>query len=145
MYILYTHTHTHTHTHTARAQYRGCDSSTPCQETFTASPDTVIFNTNVEYVDGGSFGQHQEVRRSLLYRGEARISSGLMYSCSNLDSSSCTDSEEGTVVQGETQNTYDFSVQLQLDDPIANSVGTLSKTFHVTISKIVQSCVASIQ
>ena len=82
-----------------------------------------------------------------------------MYSCSNLDSSPCTDSEEGTVVQGETQNTYDFSVQLQLDesnsgvytafinvyDPIANSVGTLSKTFHVTISKIVQSCVASIQ
>ena len=34
-----------THTHTARAQYRGCDSSTPCQETFTASPGTVIFLT----------------------------------------------------------------------------------------------------
>ena len=158
--VLHAHTHTHTHTHTARAQYQSCDPSSPCQETITAPPGSVIFNTNVEYVGGGSLGQIQLTRRLQLYRGERRLSNQVLYSCNNGDHQQipCTDSLAGAVIQGDTQNKYDFSVQVQLGesdsgvytafvdvyDPIANSDDTLSKTFDVRISKFTQSCVASI-
>ena len=104
-------------------------------------------------------GQIQLTRRLQLYRGDRRLSEELLYSCNNGDNQQipCTDSLAGTVVPGDTQNKYDFSVQVQLDesdsgvytvfidvvDPIANSDNALSKTFDVTISKFTQS-VASI-
>ena len=114
----------------------------------------ITFNTRVDYTGGGSLGFLQEIRRLQLYRGTDQLAANLLYTCDTNSQEECMSSGNVTVLQGDSGQKYDISVQLQLNesdsgtytvivdvfDPLIGADVAISKSFTVQISEFTELC-----